>query len=85
MRGSTYALALAPKGFAWPRPLIVKTDMVSEPITVELERSDPVALLGRVVDPTGLPLEGVKVGLSRALFDKAVDEPWRYAFDRNDL
>ncbi len=79
--GVTYALALAPKGFAWPKAVLAKAENVGEPVVVALDRAAPVALLGRVVDDKGQPMAGVQVGLSRTLFERVVEEPWRYGPD----
>ena len=79
--GETFALAIAPEGFAWPKPVVVKAEKISEPVVIDLERAAPVALRGRVIDDKGQPLAGVKVGLSRTLLDKIVDEAWRWNSD----
>jgi protocatechuate 3,4-dioxygenase beta subunit len=76
--GNTYALALAPEGFAWPKPVLVKPENIDKPVVIDLEPAAPVALRGRVVDEGGRPLAGVKVGLSRTLLEGIADDPWRY-------
>ncbi len=79
--GKTYALVIASEGFAWPKSVIVNSEKASEPALIELERAAPVALRGRVIDDNGQPLASVKIGLSRTLLDKIVDEPWRWNSD----
>jgi hypothetical protein len=74
----TYALVFAPRGYAWPKPALVKLAELAKPVIIALEPAAPVALTGRVVDGDGKPLAGVKLGLSLVLTEDVVHEPWRY-------
>jgi protocatechuate 3,4-dioxygenase beta subunit len=71
------ALVFAARGYAWPKPTLVKPEAFAKPVTIALEPAASVALTGRVVDDDGKPLAGVKVGLSLVLMDDVVHEPWR--------
>ena len=73
-------LAIAPRGYAWPKPALVKPAELAKPVIVALEPAAPVALTGRVVNDDGKPLAGVTVGLSLVLLDDIVHESWRYSW-----
>lgn len=76
--GATHALAVIARGFAMPKPLVVKPDDFGRDVTIDLTPAAPVAVAGRVVDDAGAPLAGVQVGLSRTLAEGAVYDEWRY-------
>lgn len=72
-----YVVAVAADGYEQPPPVAVKLKKYPEPVVFDLEPAEAVKVRGRVVGEDGKPIAGVKVGLSRELFGKAVDEPWR--------
>lgn len=77
--GTKLAFLVLADGYAAPTPASFDAKKNLEPVRLALEPAAPVQLRGRVVDGARQPLPGVKVGLSRTVFDKIRDEPWSYS------
>ena len=73
------ALMVLADGYAKPKPININfTTGKPRPIVVSLRAATMGTLRGRVIDGSGKPVAGAKIGMSRMLAAGVRSEPWKY-------